>query len=143
MVCERAITNQIETNKYYFVICYFYKFSIVLTEMYIIITYIYNHLSCEFLKSKNEILFTLSSDYMWKWKSLSCVQLSVDHMDYTIHGILQARILEWVAIPFFRGSSQPGIEPRSPTLQADSLPAEPPGIATNWNLTSISWIDFI
>ena len=36
-------------------------------------------------------------------------------------GILQARILEWVAIPFSRGSSQPGIEPGSPALQADSL----------------------
>ena len=30
-----------------------------------------------------------------------------DRMDYTGHGILQARILEWVAIPIFRGSSQP------------------------------------
>jgi len=38
--------------------------------------------------------------------------------------ILQARILEWVAIPYL---SDPGIEPRSPTLQADSLPPEPPG----------------
>ena len=28
-------------------------------------------------------------------------------MDYIVHGILQARILEWVAIPFFRESSQP------------------------------------
>ena len=28
-------------------------------------------------------------------------------MDYTVHGILQARILEWVAIPFSKGSSQP------------------------------------
>ena len=28
-------------------------------------------------------------------------------MDYRVHGILQARILEWVAYPFFRGSSQP------------------------------------
>jgi len=28
-------------------------------------------------------------------------------MDYTVHGILQARILEWVAFPFSRGSSQP------------------------------------
>ena len=28
-------------------------------------------------------------------------------MDYTVHGILQARILEWVAVPFFRESSQP------------------------------------
>ena len=28
-------------------------------------------------------------------------------MDYTVHGILQARILEWLAVPFSRGSSQP------------------------------------
>ena len=45
----------------------------------------------------------------------------------SIHGILQARILEWVAISFSRRTSQPGIEPGSPALQADSLPAEPPG----------------
>ena len=30
-----------------------------------------------------------------------------DPMDYTVHGILQARILEWVAFAFSRGSSQP------------------------------------
>ena len=30
-----------------------------------------------------------------------------DPMDYTVHGILQARIMEWVAFPFSRGSSQP------------------------------------
>ena len=30
-----------------------------------------------------------------------------DPMDYTVHGILQAGILEWVAFPFSRGSSQP------------------------------------
>ena len=30
-----------------------------------------------------------------------------DPMDYTVHGILQVRILEWVAFPFSRGSSQP------------------------------------
>ena len=30
-----------------------------------------------------------------------------DRMDFTVHGILQARILEWVAFPFSRGSSQP------------------------------------
>ena len=32
----------------------------------------------------------------------SCPTLC-DHMDYTVHGILQARILEWIAFPFFRG----------------------------------------
>ena len=36
----------------------------------------------------------------------SCPALC-DSMDYTVHGILQARILEWVAFPFSRGSSQP------------------------------------
>ena len=45
----------------------------------------------------------------------------------SVHGILQARILERVTIPFYRGSSDPGIEPRSPELQADSLLSEPPG----------------
>ena len=43
----------------------------------------------------------------------------------SIHGILQPRILEWVAMPSPRGSSPPGIEPGSPTLQADSFPSEP------------------
>ena len=57
----------------------------------------------------------------------SCLTLC-DPMDYTVLGIVQARILEWVAVPLSRGFSQPdlrlGIEPRSPTLQADSLSAE-------------------
>ena len=44
-----------------------------------------------------------------------------------VHGILQARILEWVAISFSRGSSQPATEPQTPALQAISLPSEPPG----------------
>ena len=47
-------------------------------------------------------------------------------MHYIVHGILHARILEWVAFLFSRGSSQPRDEPRSPALRADSLPAEPP-----------------
>ena len=51
------------------------------------------------------------------------VESVCDPMDYTVHGILQDRILEWVAFPFSRGFSQP----RSPALQEDSLPAEPHG----------------
>ena len=51
-----------------------------------------------------------------------------DPMDYTVHGILQARILEWVAFPFSRGIvPTQGSNPRSPTLQVNSLPAEPQG----------------
>ena len=46
----------------------------------------------------------------------------------SVHEIFQARVLEWVAISFSRGSySDPGIEPGSPALQANALPSEPPG----------------
>ena len=47
-------------------------------------------------------------------------------MDYIVHGILQARILEWVPIPFSRGSSQPRDRTQVSPI-AGSLPAEPPG----------------
>ena len=40
----------------------------------------------------------------------------------SVHGILQARILEWVAISFPGDLPDPGIEVRSPAFQADSLP---------------------
>ena len=43
----------------------------------------------------------------------------------SVHGILQARILEWVAISFSRDLPDPGIEPRFPTLEADALTSEP------------------
>ena len=45
-------------------------------------------------------------------------------MDYAGYGILQARILEWIVYPFSRDLPNPGIEPGSPALQADFLPAE-------------------
>jgi len=45
----------------------------------------------------------------------------------SVHGMLQVRILEWIAMPFSRGSSQSGDKTWSPALQADSLPSEPPG----------------
>ena len=42
------------------------------------------------------------------------------------YGILQARILEWLPFPSPGDLLDPEIEPRSPALQADSLPTEPP-----------------
>ena len=56
-----------------------------------------------------------------------CDPMNGSSPGFSVHGILQARILEWVAIPFSRGSSQPRrlrIELESPTLQADSLSAD-------------------
>jgi len=46
---------------------------------------------------------------------------------FPVHGILQARILEWVAIPSPGDLPHPGTELGSPTLQADALTSEPPG----------------
>ena len=45
----------------------------------------------------------------------------------SVHGILQARILEWVAISFFRGSSQSRYRTWVSCTEVDSLPCEPPG----------------
>ena len=67
------------------------------------------------------------------FRSVKCVRVAqscpilCDSMDYIVHGILQARIPEWVAFAFSRDLPNPGIKPRSLTLQADSLPAEPQG----------------
>ena len=64
-------------------------------------------------------------------------------------GILQARILEWVAMPSSRASSQPrdlsnlGIEPRSPVLQVDSLQSKPPGKPKNTGVGNLSLLQVI
>ena len=84
----------------------------------------------------------LETAYIWKWKSLSCVWLC-NPMDYTVHGILQARILEWVAFPFSRGSSQPRDRTRYSSLQADSLPAELQGKPKNTGVGSLSLLQWI
>ena len=78
--------------------------------------------------------------FLW-WFSHSVMSDSCDPMDcsppvssvhrfYRQEWILQARILEWVAISFSRGSPQPRIEPASSAWQADSLPLNHPGSPT-------------
>ena len=54
-----------------------------------------------------------------------CDPLDCSPPSSAVHGILQARILEQAAMPSSRESSPPGIEPRSPALQLDSLLSEP------------------
>ena len=49
----------------------------------------------------------ISKIYKVKVKVAELCQTLCNPMDYIVHGILQARILEWVAFPFSRGSSQP------------------------------------
>ena len=60
-----------------------------------------------------------------------------------VNGILQARILEWVAMPSSRGLPNPGIKPRYPTVQADSLLSEPPGKPMNTGVGSLSHLQRI
>ena len=79
----------------------------------------------------------------WKWKSLSCVRLFETPKNYTVHGILQARILEWVVFPFSRWSSQLRDRTQVPQLWADSLPAEPQGKPKNTGGGSLSLLQGI
>ena len=61
----------------------------------------------------------------------------------SVHGILQARILEWVALRFSRGFPNSGIKPRSPALQVDSLLSEPSGKPKNTGVGSLSLLQGI
>ena len=62
-----------------------------------------------------------------------CDLMDCSPRDSSVHGIFQARILEWVAISYFRDLPNPGIEPALVRLlgllhrQAGSLPLAPPG----------------
>ena len=65
-------------------------------------------------------------------ESISHILLFCNPMDCSlpgssVHGVLQARILEWVAVSFSRGSSPSKYQTQVSALQADSFPYEPPG----------------
>ena len=72
----------------------------------------------------------------------SCPTLG-DPIDCTVHGILQARILEWVAVAFSRGSSQPRDRTQVSHIPADSLPAEPQGKPKNTGVGGLSLLQWI
>ena len=76
-----------------------------------------------------------------KWKLLS--QTLCDPMDHRVHGILQARILEWVAFPSSKGSSQPRVWTQVSHIAGGSLPAEPQGKPKNTRVGSLSLIQQI
>ena len=60
-----------------------------------------------------------------QWCPTLCNPMDCSPPGSSVHGILQVRILEWIAILFCRGFSWPRIEPWSPALQADSLQESP------------------
>ena len=61
----------------------------------------------------------------------------------SVREILQARVLEWVAIPFSGYLSDPGIQPRSPAWQADSLPYCWESIAKFCKMSRITLIEML
>ena len=104
--------------------------------------------------SVSEAVVTRVSQMLW----ISCCCLVVqscltlcDPVDYSppgssVHGILQARMLEWIAMPLSRGSSQPRGWTQAPALWADSLLSEPPGKPilltwSSWNQSPLGYKD--
>ena len=58
-------------------------------------------------RSQLEILHAATKIWSSQVKVIQLCWTLYDPMDYTVHGILKARIMEWVALPFSRVSSQP------------------------------------
>ena len=82
------------------------------------------------LETDTQVKLDLKSTRIFVLVTFSIFFSFVTPMDYTVHGILQARILEWLALPFCRGSFQPRDRIQVSHMQADSLPAELPGKPT-------------
>ena len=84
------------------------------------------------------------NSFLHKWETTNFASINqlltlCDSMDYTVPGILQARILEWIAVPSPGDLPNPGVESRWPALQADSLPADPTGKPINqpWHCITV------
>ena len=84
----------------------------------------WDHRSCSWRRTITQTLLTIiilnpwllisvqdtspnKAEFPWSFRKVKVKVTLCDPMGYTVHWILQDRILEWVAIPFSRGSSQP------------------------------------
>ena len=108
----------------------FINISILVVVLYWIWQFWKNHWGK--LGKVHKDLSVISYDWKWIFSYLSNIFILCDPMDCSPpgssdQGILQARILEWVAFPSPGDLPNPGMEPGSPPLQTDSSPSEPPG----------------
>ena len=91
--------------------------------------------------------FFFPNKIVFFWKSLSCVWLFATPRTIALQAPLSMefsrQILEWVAIPFSRESSQSRDKTQLPTLQVDSLPSEPPGKPKDTGMGSLSLLQWI
>ena len=104
-----------------------YMYTHIYTYMYTYIhinthTYIYIHIYIQHIyKHKNNVLCLVAQSCLTLCDPMDC-----SLPDSSVHGDSPGKNTEWVTMPSFRDLSNPGIEPRSPELQVDSLPSAPP-----------------
>ena len=89
-----------------------------------------------FIPERESVSRSVTSDSLWPYG------LQLDRL-FTVRGILQARILEWADISFFRRSSQPRDQTQVSHTAGDSLPAEPQGKPKNIGVSSHSLLQGI
>ena len=87
------------------------------------------HSTISAIKTINTSLDVITSEGVSAQPCLTlCEPMDCSLPGSSVHGLLQARILEWVAMPSSRGSSQPKDQTQvSLVAGQDSLPSDPPG----------------
>ena len=121
------------------------KIAIIPKSLQIAICFIYTETQLNHLAHKAKVCTKFEFNLRYAVSYLvaqSCMTLW-DPMDCSppgssVTGILQARILEWFAIPPPGDLPNPEFKPRFPSLQADSLMCEPPGKTKNTGVDSLS-----
>ena len=107
--------------------------------------YFFNIFKMFFVKNYWQLCLLWGSDiqWVWKWKSLSRVQHLAN--PWTIQSMEFSRPEYWSGktFPFPGGLPNPGIKPRFPVLQADSLSAEPQGKPKNIAVGSLSLFQWV
>ena len=123
----------------------FYTIALMISLLFKFISYTFIKMGfhLDFLVGKQERLHLFVRNlylYHRKVKKANAAQSYLNRCDprYTVHGILQARMLEWVAFPFSWRSSQARDWTQVSHMQVDYLPAEPPGKPKNTGVGSLS-----
>ena len=94
---------------------------------------------------RSSVVFCFLSIILWKVKvkGVQSCPTFCDPKDYIVHGILQARILAWIASPFSRGSSQTRDQTQVSRIAVGFLPAEPQAKPKNTKVGSLSLLQWI
>ena len=126
------------------------KDSIILFLIHISILLLLNFLGSSFVWIRLQVRHEYHFGFLFSLYFL-CMKVKVaqssptlcNPMDSTVQGILQARILEWVAFPFSSGPFQPGDQTQVFHITGCSLPAEPQGKPKNIRVGSLSLLQQI